>query len=620
MATYCAKFIPNFSDVSQPLRELTRKDTPFQWNQEYDQSFHNNTVMAYFDQAKETELITDASPWELSAILSQKTPSQEDRKIVVYVSRSLTDTEKQYSQTEKEALAIVWAIERLHLYLYGAHFTLYTYCKPIQLISHNAKSKPPAHIERWNLRLQGYDFTMEHTKGTLNPSDFLSQHPSPYDSDKPDALAEDYVNFIINHAVPKALSLSETQQAAREDNTLQYLAKIITQNKWELVDRNEKESQSEGVELNKLKLFSRVKDELTVNGEMNIILRDTRIVVPTSLHQKAIELAHEGHQGLVKTKKLLREKVWFPRIDEEVKLMIDRCIPCQANGLQNRPDPLQMSPLLPEPWHTIHIDFCGPFPTGEYLFVIIDAYSRYPEVEIVHSTSAKAIIPKMDRVFATHGIPRVIRSDNGPPFSSEEIRQFMQENDIEHKRITPLWPQANSEAENFMKPVTKAIRSARVEGREWKKDLYQFLLNYRATPHSTTGFTPSELLFNRKIRTKLPQMVIGSDQSKVQQNDDQAKKKMKEYADANSKAKQADIRVGDTVLIRQRKENKWSTKFDPSPFRVVRRKGTMITVIRKGKYVSRNIVFFKKIVSMRVESDMSDDEEEVMIQDSGPVA
>ena len=84
-----------------------------------------------------------------------------------------------------------------------------------------------------------------------------------------------------------------------------------------------------------------------------------------------------------------------------------------------------MSPLPPEPWHTIHMDFCGPFPTGEYLFVVIDAYSRFPEVEVVHSTSARSTIPKMDRIFATHGIPRVIRSDNGPPFSGEEIKAFM---------------------------------------------------------------------------------------------------------------------------------------------------------------------------------------------------
>ena len=111
--------------------------------------------------------------------------------------------------------------------------------------------------------------------------------------------------------------------------------------------------------------------------------------------------------------------------------------------------------------------------------VIIDAYSRFPEGEIVHSTSAKAIIiPKMDRIFATHGIPDTIRSDNGPPHTSNEIRDYMRENGINHKKITPLRPQANSEVENFMKPLTKAVRSANVEGRQWKKDLYRFLLNY----------------------------------------------------------------------------------------------------------------------------------------------
>ena len=110
------------------------------------------------------------------------------------------------------------------------------------------------------------------------------------------------------------------------------------------------------------------------------------------------------------------------KIDDEVKRKIEQCAPCQANSSGSRPDPLQMSPLPPEAWHTLHMDFCGPFLMGKYLFVVIDAYSRFPEVEIVHSTSASAIIPKMDRIFSTHGLPLVIKSDNGPPFNSEDIR------------------------------------------------------------------------------------------------------------------------------------------------------------------------------------------------------
>ena len=175
MATYCAKFIQSFSDISQPLRELTKKDVLFIWTKVHGQAFDkikrlltSKTIMAYSDQQKETELITDASPVGLSAILFQKTPGQNNREVVAYASRPLSDVESRYSQTEKETLAIVWAIERLHLYLYGGHFTLYTDCKPVQLIFGNPKSKPPARIERWNLRLQGYDFSVVHTKGNQN--------------------------------------------------------------------------------------------------------------------------------------------------------------------------------------------------------------------------------------------------------------------------------------------------------------------------------------------------------------------------------------------------------------------------------------------------------------------
>jgi hypothetical protein len=268
------------------------------------------------------------------------------------------------------------------------------------------------------------------------------------------------------------------------------------------------------------------------------------------------------------------------------------------------------------------MDFCGPLPTGEYLFVIIDAYSRFPEVEIVHSTSAKAIIPKMDRIFSTHGIPDTLRSDNGPPFTSNEIREYMQENGINHKKITPLWPQANSEAERFMKPLMKAIRSANVEGTQWKKHLYRFLLNYRATPHATTGFAPAELLFNRKIQTKLPQpqsITIPSDMNaRVVENDAKAKAKMKAHADKGTQVSK--IQVGDLVLVRQRKQNKLSTRYNPYPFCVTRIKGTMVTARRKDKYITRNASHFKVVdVSMDGADESSDEEEEVEDSATPPV-
>ena len=504
MATYCAKFIPSFSDISYPLRELTKKDANFEWNSRHQSSFEgikkmltSEAIMSYFDPQKETDLTTDASPVGLSAILSQRTPGQNDRKVVIYASRALSDVERRYSQTEKEALAIVCAIERLHIYLYGKQFNLFTDCKPVQLIFSNPKSRPPARIERWNLRLQGYNFQVVHTKGSQNPSDFLSRHTSLTEP-KREKMAENYVNFLSSHAVPRAMTLAELQEATKADKTLQHLIQMIRTGDWSKI------SLPDDVDKTQLKQLVKVKEDLTIADKVDLILCGNRIVIPTVLQKRAVEIAHEGHQGIVKTKTLLREKVWFPGIDGMVKEAIQNCIAGQANGTPDHPQPLQMSALPPRPWHTVSVDFCGPFPTGEYLLVVIDGYTRFPEVEIVNSTAGKGTILKLDRIFATHGIPEILKSDNGPPFFGEEFKEYTQENGIFHQKITSLWPQANGEAENFMKPLTKAIGSSHAEGRDWKKDLYRFLLNYRAPPHSTTAIAPADLLFKRKITTKLP--------------------------------------------------------------------------------------------------------------------
>ena len=603
MATYCSKFIKNFSDLTQPLLELTKKNTIFRWLDCHEQAFNAVKsaliclpVLSYFDKTKTTELVTDASPFGLSAILSQCGAGETDRTCVAHISRALTDVEKRYSQTEREALAIVWAIERLHLYLYGGKFTLITDCKPLEMILNNPASKSPARIERWYLRLQDYDFDIKYIKGTDNPSDFLSRHISGPNVNYStlSQSAEEYVNFISTHAVPITMTLTEIQEETDKDPTLSMLRTLIHNNSWHTVDNVNNPS----VIKDELKLFYKLKDELTVADNAPLILRGSRLVLPQSLRKKAIELAHEGHQGIVKTKRLLREKIWFPNIDKTVEEMVQRCIPCQATGRESSPQPLQMVKLPPSPWHTVNIDFCGPFPSQDYFLVVIDAHSRFPEVDIVSSTSAAAALPKLERIFATHGIPEVIKTDNSPPFPGKDFYQFIKDLGSRHKPSTPLWPHGNAEAENFMKPLEKAVRTAVVENKNWKRVINRFLLNYRATPHSTTGKSPAELLFNRKIRTRLPEMSsqeTSPSHLALQQKDDDAKKKMKEYADKKSRAKESPIRVGDSVLVRQAKENKLFSKFKPNPYRVVKMKGTRVTVERHGHFITRNISHYKKL-------------------------
>ena len=137
--------------------------------------------------------------------------------------------------------------------------------------------------------------------------------------------------------------------------------------------------------------------------------------------------------------------------------------------------------------------------------------------------------------------------------------------------------------------------------------------NYRTTPHSTTGFPPAELLFNLKVHNKLPQLIseMSVTSALVQRNDAKSKTKMKKYADMKKRASPSPLKIGDIVLARQRKQNKLSIRFDSNPFQVVRKKGTMVTAYRNGKYITRNISHFKVIdPSLNTKQINEEDEED----------
>ena len=175
----------NFSTIVQPLRELTKSDVKWQWGpqqelalQQLKDAMTSTTVMNYYDPNMRTEVSVDASPVGLGAILAQREDDSTEPRIVAYAGRALTPVEMRYSQIEREALAIVWGCERFHLYLYGSQFELRSDHKPLELIFNNPKSRPPARIERWALRLQPYCFTVKHIPGVTNPADYMSRHPT----------------------------------------------------------------------------------------------------------------------------------------------------------------------------------------------------------------------------------------------------------------------------------------------------------------------------------------------------------------------------------------------------------------------------------------------------------
>ena len=296
LVQYCGQFIPNLATKTEPLRQILKKNTEFVWNESQQKAFlelkeelkHPRTL-AYFDQnAAKTQIIADASPVGLGSVLVQEQNGQ--MRIIAYASKSLTDVERRYSQTEREALSLVWACEHFHTYLYGLDFELVTDHKPLEYI-YSTKSKPSARIERWVLRLQSYRFKVKYISGPNNIADSLSRLMKSENEDNSNSKTEEYVQFVARNAVPRAISKQDVERHATSDPEIVVLRRCIQSGQWN--------DCPEG--------YKQVRYELSNVG--SIVLRGHRIIVPSALREQVIHLAHEGHQGIVKTKQQLRSKV-----------------------------------------------------------------------------------------------------------------------------------------------------------------------------------------------------------------------------------------------------------------------------------------------------------------------
>ena len=213
------------------------------------------------------------------------------------------------------------------------------------------------------------------------------------ESQKYEDEAEEHIAFVAKNAVPKAITLSEIESAVANDPTLQAVMSAVMSGCWHKAPPN--------VSLSELSHYEKVKEQLTCTE--SLLLKADRIVVPASLQERIVNIAHEGHMGIVKTKALLREKVWFQCMDRMTENKVKHCLPCQIVTPIYTREPLQMSVLPDNPFDEVSVDFASV--NGETLLLLVDDYSRFPFVEPVSSTSASAVIPKLDKLFATFEHP-----------------------------------------------------------------------------------------------------------------------------------------------------------------------------------------------------------------------
>ncbi len=215
----------------------------------------------------------------------------------------------------------------------------------------------------------------------------------------------------------------------------------------------------------------------------------------------------------------------------------------------------------------------------------------------MRSVTAEKIIDRLDKMFAAHGYPVSLKSDNGPQFTSEVFQQYLATNGIVHNHNTALWPQANGEIERQNETMLKSIRAFHAGGQDWRKELNKFLIAYRTTPHTVTGVSPSEMMFGRKVRSKLPQLNVHDkyDPERVRERDAHLKWQGKRYADQKRGAKESEIKEGDQVLLRQDHRDKLSAPHENEPYTVLQKTGSQVTVeSQSGATYERNSSFVKK--------------------------
>ena len=240
-----------------------------------------------------------------------------------------------------------------------------------------------------------------------------------------------------------------------------------------------------------IKPFLAIKDELV--EEDGVLLRGCRIVVPLSLQDDMLKHIHEGHQGIVKCRERAKSSVWWPGLSSKIEEMVLSCETCIKKA-PGRTEPLKPTPTPDRPWQLIGSDLFK-WKSKTYL-IVIDYFSRYIEVaEMPKIPTSAAVITRMKAMFARHGIPDAVKTDNGTQYMSCEFREFASSYGFRHTTSSPLNPQSNGEAERAVQTIKKLWMGG--------GDPYLALLSYRATPIAG-GLSPAELLMGRKLKTTLP--------------------------------------------------------------------------------------------------------------------
>jgi len=580
LASYYRKFIQNFSLRADPLFQLLKKNNDYIWTKECNEAFEDirqclltDPILSYPDFSKEFIIRTDASTQGIGAVILQVEEDKLEHPICC-VSRTLTKSEKNYSTTDLEGLAIYYAIKQFRHYIISSKWptTIITDHKP--LLGFYKKSIPvKGRHARWIEQFYEYKINLKYEEGKKNVfADALSRLPS-----KNSDSVINCINAILADFNPKDLDLPEG------------IIKYFTKN-YQVVDNT---------------LYYK-KDDLY----LKVIYKDED-------KKDIINRAHSvGHEGAEKTINRIMNSYYWPGIWNDVRMWIKSCRKCQLC----RPRPLPKNvednaTPIERPFTRVGLDIIGPLPLTKqgnmYIITLVDYFTKWVEAKAISNIKSEEVMKFLTEVISRHGPPEIIVTDNGSSFISDITKMMIDLYGSWVHFISPHHPESNGMIENRNREIGKILRLLIENESEWDEYLPSALWALRTTKNSKTKFSSFELLYGRRDTWPLEVMFpdIYKDPNETEEEyifrrflrHQNWVKQATEYSNfANqywehriglSKALKRNYKPGDYVMIRLVGRSKLNPYFY-GPYKIVNKQKFNTVVLedpQTGKLLDRNV-------------------------------
>lgn len=481
MTGWYRRFIPSYAPLATPLTDLLGKVGKFSWNIEAQEAFEKlkqclvtSPVLSHPDFKKPFIIQCDASATGVGSVLYQVSDDGQEHPIA-YMSKKLNSAQRNYSVTELECLAAVLSLKKFRQYVEGMPFKVVTDHASLKWLM--SQKDLAGRLARWSLKLQAFDFSIEHRKGTANVV--------------PDALSRMYIDEV-SHNLDVNLSI--------DLDSPHFLSSEYTAIK---ADIQSFANRFPDIEVREphvfVRQFRRQDDDLGT-------AHSWRLWVPSELRRNLLVGAHDvpqsAHRGIGKTMEKLKRFYFWPRMSSDIREYVLKCSVCKevkAPSFTLRP-PMGLQVDVDRPFQRIYIDFLGPYPRSKsgntQLFVVLDKFTKFVLLKPMSAANAINVVKYLETdVFHLFGVPESLFSDNGTQFQAKELGSFLKKYGVTHITTATHSPQANA-SERVNRSILSAIRAyIEADHSNWDLKIGAIGGALRGTMHNSTGFTPHYLLF-----------------------------------------------------------------------------------------------------------------------------